>query len=319
MIARRIKKNNYIGAMALSIALSSCTPTDKSGKPLDTATSGEITIAVDDCYKPIISTQLDTFHAIYNRAKINAVYTTEENAFNLLMKDSVRCIVVPRKINETETNILKKIPITPQNILVAYDAVALIVNVENKDTTLSIENLEQIFNGQIKNWEELDKENKLGKIKVVFDASGSSTARYLKEKLNNNKPFLENCYAVKSNTEVIDYVEKNKNTLGVIGVNWISDADDPMSQTFLKRINVVAVAPPDTGIDDPVYVKPYQAYIATKQYPLLREVYIVSREARVGLGTGFASFVAGEKGQRIILKSGLLPARAPVRIIQFKK
>lgn len=297
----------------------SCGSTDKSGKPLDTPTSGEINIAIDECYKPIMQGEIDTFHALYPKTKLNVIYTTETEAFNLLMKDSVRCIVVPRKINEAETAELKKIPISPRNILIANDAVALIVNNENPDTLLSYEKLEQLFTGEISNWNQLTKTSDIGNINVVFDANGSSTSRYLQEKFNKGKTLPKNCYAVKSNAEVIDYVEKNKNALGVIGVNWVSDADDPMAQSFLKRINVVAVTAPDTGINDPEYVKPYQAYIATRQYPLLREVFIVSREARTGLGTGFASFVAGEKGQRIILKSGLLPATAPVRIIQFKK
>jgi phosphate transport system substrate-binding protein len=43
------------------------------------------------------------------------------------------------------------------------------------------------------------------------------------------------------------------------------------------------------------------------------------RESFSGLGSGFVSFVAGEKGQRIILKSGLVPATMPIRIIQTKK
>jgi phosphate transport system substrate-binding protein len=43
-----------------------------------------------------------------------------------------------------------------------------------------------------------------------------------------------------------------------------------------------------------------------------------SRESFTGLGSGFVSFVSGEKGQRIILKSGLVPATMPIRIIQVK-
>jgi len=297
----------------------SCHSENKDSKPLDTPTSGEITIAVDECYKPILDTELDTFHALYTRAKINPIYTTEKEAVELLLKDSVRCIVVPRPLNSDEISFFKKIPITPRNILIAYDAVAFVVNNNNPDTALSVETLQDIFLGKIIKWNQISKNNSNDSIAIVFDANGSSTARYIQQKLSNGNSLPKNCYAVKSNAEVISYVEKNKNALGVIGVNWISDADDPLAQKFLKQINVVAVAPPDTGINDPEFVKPYQAYIATRQYPFIREVYIVSREARTGLGTGFASFIAGDKGQRIILKSGLLPATAPIRIIQFKK
>ena len=66
------------------------------------------------------------------------------------------------------------------------------------------------------------------------------------------------------------------------------------------------------------YYKPYQGYIADGTYPFIREVYIINRETFTGLGTGFVNFVAGEKGQRILLKTGLVPATMPIRLVQIK-
>jgi phosphate transport system substrate-binding protein len=62
--------------------------------------------------------------------------------------------------------------------------------------------------------------------------------------------------------------------------------------------------------------KPYQAYIKTKEYAFTRSVYMINRQTRAGLGMGFVSFVAGDKGQLIILKSGLIPSIAPVRLVE---
>jgi len=56
-----------------------------------------------------------------------------------------------------------------------------------------------------------------------------------------------------------------------------------------------------------------------QRYPLQRNIYVISREARTGLGSGFASFVAGQKGQLIFYKSGLLPAKMQVRIVTTSK
>jgi phosphate transport system substrate-binding protein len=89
-----------------------------------------------------------------------------------------------------------------------------------------------------------------------------------------------------------------------------------MTDQFLSKIRVVELSPPDTSQFSNEFFKPYQAYIALKQYPLTRDVYMISREGRNGLGTGFASFVAGDQGQRIIRLMGMLPATMPVRLIQ---
>ena len=52
-------------------------------------------------------------------------------------------------------------------------------------------------------------------------------------------------------------------------------------------------------------------------YPLTRSLYVINCEGGTGLGTGFASFIAGERGQRIVLKSGLLPDSIPSREINI--
>ncbi|MGC4021621.1 MAG: hypothetical protein QM734_06615 [Cyclobacteriaceae bacterium] len=70
---------------------------------------------------------------------------------------------------------------------------------------------------------------------------------------------------------------------------------------------------------DDEYLKPYKAYILIKKYPLSRDIFIISREAHSGLGTGFLAYVASEKGQKIVLKAGLVPATAPVRLVQINR
>jgi phosphate transport system substrate-binding protein len=108
-------------------------------------------------------------------------------------------------------------------------------------------------------------------------------------------------------------VAAEKNCIGVVGVNWISDSDDTTRLSFLKSVKVLEIAM--TKDDD--FYKPYQAYIAQKYYPLWREVYIISKEAYTGLGTGLTAFIASERGQRIVLKFGLVPATMPVRLVEL--
>ena len=112
------------------------------------------------------------------------------------------------------------------------------------------------------------------------------------------------------NAAVVEYVTQNPGSMGLIDVSWISDPDDSISHNFKQSIKVVAI----TG--DSGSYRPYQAYIAQKQYPLLRDVIMVSREARSGLASGFVAYVASDKGQRVVLKLGLVPATMPIRIVE---
>jgi phosphate transport system substrate-binding protein len=79
-----------------------------------------------------------------------------------------------------------------------------------------------------------------------------------------------------------------------------------------KNINVLI-----KGLNN-IAILPSQNNIAEGTYPLARDLYIINCQGYSGLGMGFASFVAGDIGQRIILKSGLLPVRMPGRNIIIK-
>jgi len=290
----------------------------KNGKKLDTPTSGEITIAADESLKPIIEAEEDVFESQYIHANVNIIYTSESNAIKLLLNDSARMAIVTRELYPHEMAELERQKIHKvRYVKIAYDAIGFILNNKNPLKIFSIEQLTKIISGQNTDWNEIDKKSELGKITVVFDNPSSGAIRHIKDSLLQGKPLGNNCFALNSNPEVIDYVEKNKGAIGIIGVGWISDDDDTLVRDFLSRVKVAEVEPIGPVKVESITNKPIQGNIALKQYPLWREVKIVSREARAGLGTGFASFVAGDQGQRIILKGGLVPARVPLRIVNI--
>lgn len=278
---------------------------NSSDAPNDTPTTGKLAICVDETYKPLIDSEIDTFNSIYKYAEVTVKYKAESEVFNDLMNDSVRLIVVPRKLNKDELKQFEKWQIVPRVTKIAYDAVALIGSKDLQDSSYTIAELKTLLVAEGKN-------SGSNKIKVVFDNNNSSTISFLKEKTGATK-FSSNCYALNSSNAVLDYVSKEKNSIGIIGVNWISDKDDTTNFSFLKTAKVLEIS---QGLNSES-LKPYQAYIAQKKYPLYREVYMVSKEAYTGLGAGFTAFVASERGQRIVLKFGLVPATMPVRLVEI--
>jgi phosphate transport system substrate-binding protein len=81
-------------------------------------------------------------------------------------------------------------------------------------------------------------------------------------------------------------------------------------------VNVLAIS--QEFANDGSYYRPHQGFIADKSYPFIREVYMTSRETFAGLGSGFIQWATGEQGQRIVLKSGLVPATMPIRLVQVR-
>jgi phosphate transport system substrate-binding protein len=283
----------------------------------ETATRGNIKIAVDHSYQLLSEAEIYTFEAIYKSATIHPFYLTEDSILKLFLNDSVRLMITSRKLTENEEAYLKQKTIYPRTAKIAYDAVALIINKSNPDSEIHYNSIKDIFTGKTSTWKQINPTSQLNDIKVVFDNPGSNNVRFIMNKFDIKASLPKYCYSVSGNDEVISYVENHPNAIGLISVNWISDPQDSISHAFLDKIKVVSVSS-EYNSEANEFFSPHPGFIANSSYPFIREVYAISRETFYGLGSGFISFVAGEKGQRIILRAGMVPATMPVRLIEIK-
>jgi phosphate transport system substrate-binding protein len=286
-------------------------------KYTDNPTSGKIKVSADETFKPILDAEIDVFQAIYKNATIEAAYMTETDALNDLIRDSVRLIIASRPLTKEEHAFFNGKKFFPKELKIAIDGIALITNKENPDTLMSVNTFRKILLGQINTWSQVNPKSKLKETSVIFDNLNSSTVRFMLDSVCDGGKISDKHAALQSNTDVINFVAKNKNAIGVIGVSWVSDKDDSTMLSFLKKVNVVALSSDSIATRANSY-QPYQAYIAKGYYPFTRNIYVINSEPRVGLATGLASFLASERGQRIILKTGILPATQPYRIIEVK-
>ena len=313
--------------LSILVFLHSCGQGPKVTR-MDTPTSGIAEITVDECFAPIVQEQIDVFESLNEEATIIPIYTSETQALDLFMKDSVRVIIAARDITQNERQIIKDRGQMPRSQKYATDAVALIVNKANPDSLITVADIKKIMTGEIRSWKELNPKSTLGEIAVTFDSPNSSTVRYIRDSICGDKPLGDNLRARASdsismidltgrtpNQMVIDYVAANPNALGVIGVNWISNPNDPKNLSFIDKITVMSVTEETKAFSDNSY-KPFAAFIALKKYPLSRDLYIIITDVRGGLPSGFVNFAAGEKGQRIVLKAGLYPAYQLTRVVR---
>ena len=302
--------------ICLAALLQACNESPKQpSQTLDTPTRGRIRMMVDEGYQPLIASVIDVFDTIYVDADIDAIYTSEGEAMKALVKDSIQVVVVTRKPTNDELVYFKNRGFTPKITPVGHDAIAFILNPANKDTVLTVAQLRDILSGKATKWSQINPRSGLGDIRLVFDNPLSGTVRYCRDTIAGGAALPPNAAALKTNAEVISYVSKQKNAIGIIGANWISDTDDKGVQAFRREIKLLDVAQ-EPGAEG---FGPYQAYLATGQYPFRRTIYVINAQARAGLGLGFASFIASDPGQRIIMKEGLLAANVPIRLVKVTR
>jgi len=284
----------------------------------NTLTTGKSTISVDETFSPVIEAELDVFKSLYGYTDLKADYIPEIEAFRRLLKGEVELIVASRPLSIEETAILNERKIFPRQNKIAIDAIALIVSPLSTDTLITINQIKDLLTGKLERWDQINPSSSAGKIKVVFDNEQSGIVRYLVDSICGGKLDKSNVFALEYNRDVIEYTSTHPGVLGFIGASWISNPNDSLHLSFHKKIKVVSVSENSRPDADNSY-KPYQAYLVDHIYPLSRDIYVINAEPRNGLVTGFSYFVASDKGQRIILKSGALPAIAPTRVINIRK
>lgn len=264
---------------------------------------GSLEITVDETVKPIVEDQIAVFEGTYYDAKISIKPESEAELINSLLNQKAKVVVTTRDLTQEEKEKFVKLKINPRVTPFATDAIAFISNKSNNDTLIALKTvidfMKGIPNSRIKG--------------LVFDNPNSSTVRYMKDLAKVNDIPANGVFSFKTNDEVIKFVSENDGMIGVVGVNWLSQPS-PEMQDIVHNINVLSVK----GLNSNEYYGPTQNDIAEQKYPLARELYIINCQGYTGLGMGFASFISGDIGQRIVLKSGLMPIRTPGRKLQIR-
>lgn len=281
----------------------SCKKNENLDSNGETILKGKTTILVDETVTPIIEDQVMVFESSYD-AKITLVSKSEAEVLNALFDKKASIVVLARDLTKKELNIFEQRKIMPKITKFATDGIAFVSNKSNNDTLISVKDVVDFMKG-----------DRASKIKgLVFDNPNSSTVSYMNNLAGLSSLPEKDIYTFKTNNDVIKFVSENDGMIGVVGVNWLSQPNPSMS-TIVKNINILNVK----GQTKEGYYAPTQSNFAEGTYPLLRDLYIVNCQGYNGLGMGFASFVAGDIGQRIILKSGLLPYKIPTRNLNIVK
>jgi phosphate transport system substrate-binding protein len=294
----------YVFFLGFILVFFACNQTNKQKSNNETILKGSTSILVDETLLPIVGDQVEVFESLYAGSKIKLIAKSEAESVLALSKNTSKIAILSRKLNPEEEKVFESKKITPRTTVFAIDAIAFISNKRNKDTLIALQDVVDFMKG---------KSNATIK-GMVFDNPNSSTVRYMNELSGLKEMPSKGIFSFKTNEEVIQFVSENDGMIGIVGVNWLMQPSLKM-QPIVDKVNLISVK----GIGKTAYYAPTQNNLAEGKYPLARDLYIVNCQGYSGLGMGFASFVAGDIGQRIILKSGLLPIKIPGRNIKTRK
>ncbi len=301
-----------VSAVALIVMVGSC----GSGGPKNQGNSDSVKIAVDETFRLIMDEEMKQFNLNHPEATLDVTYCNESRALQMFLDDSVRLCLATRRLTDKEKEVLLAKQLNVMTARVATDAIALIVNRSWPDSLISAQDVMRIVSGKITKWDQLSYAQSKGDIDIVFDNPQSSTVRYVEDSILGGKAMSGNVHAQKTNEAVIEYVTKTPGAIGVVGVDWLRNEKDTTNLSFRPDVRVMSVSRssvPDRGNS----YKPFQAYIATGDYPFVRAVFVMTSDpAMQSMTRYFYHFLRDQKGQLIITKSSQL---LPYMQVQFKE
>ena len=287
----------YLYIMLSVCILATACKTSSTTEQVDTPSEGSIKISVEESFKPFIEQELKVFALSFPKASIEVAYKSEIECFKDLASDSTRMIIVTRGLDKKEqANYKDQLSYAPTFGILAYNAIAVVVNKKSKDSVFSMSDLSASLSG---------KNNK----QVVMDGSHlTGVVRFLKDSLLHETPIGKNVVSANGSEEQISYIKENPNAIGFVGMNWVGDNYDPKQMEDRKTIKM-ALVECTLCIEKGYYSQPSQSNISKGHYSLSLPIYYILKENAPGLGTGLLNFMSLERGQLIFQRAFLVPAK----------
>ncbi len=188
------------------------------------------------------------------------------------------------KIEEKMKLVDKKI----KQVIIAYDALAIVINPKNKINQLTREQLEGIFTGKITNWKEVGGADE--KIIPYSRESSSGTYEFMKEHVMSKKNYGSEVLSAPATGAIVQSISQTKGAIGYVGLAYLN-----------KNIKPIAVS-----FDEQKFIKPSIANAKNKSYPISRPLYYIYAAASEKKVKPFVTFVVSSKGQKIVEEIGYI-------------
>lgn len=264
-----------------------------------------ITVLCDPSWESILNTFIVTYEGLNPNRKVRLLIKPEAECIADLINNRYNTIFVSRDFTEKERNLLKQKQWRVNNDTLCFDGLTWIAPKSFPQDSLSIDEIKKLFEtGKFQHTQ----------YTIQLNSSSSSVANYLTDYFGMPAS-TSHIYSGGSDEQIIQSVQEHNNALACISSGWLVNLENKKHKAYLESIKIVRV------INDQSHVaySPFQNDLALGTYPFKRVLRVLNNDANTGLGTAFASFLIGNRGQRLFLKAGLLPFKMPAREIEFKQ
>ena len=209
-----------------------------------------------------------------------------------LPENTTDIAMASRRIKFSEKMKFAELGLDAEEVVVAYDALAVVVNPSNPVDGLTREQLEAIFRGKITNWKDVGGEDR--KIVVYSRETSSGTYEFFKESVLENKNYMSSILSMPATGAIIQSVRQTKGAIGYIGLAYLNPYVKPLAVSY------------DGGAH---YAVPSVETAADGSYPIVRPLYYYYDSRKEAQVSPFVSYVLSPEGQESVLEQGFIPVK----------
>jgi len=277
------------------LSAASCTPASTEANAPGTA-SAYIENKGSDTIVNLALAWAEQYQGDHPEIRISVTGGGSGTGLAALINGTVDIANASRKIKQEEIDQAKAKGIDPVEFIIARDAIAVIVNPENPVRELTLQQISDIYSGQIDNWSEVGGEDR--PIVRLSRETNSGTHVYFLETVlrlgdkNNKTLFSTNTLLLPSSEGIINEVRQNPNAIGYDGLGYVP-----------KDLKIIAIAKKS---GDP-YVLPSIATVNDKSYPISRDLYMYTGHEPTGAIKAYLDWIVSTEAQAIVAKLGFVP------------
>jgi phosphate transport system substrate-binding protein len=196
-----------------------------------------------------------------------------------------------RKMKFSERQKLQSAGKQAKEVVIAYDALAVVVNPNNKVSQLTRQQLEDIFTGKITNWKQVGGDDM--KIVVYSRETSSGTYEFFKEHVLKNKNYMSSVLSMPATGAIIQSIKQTKGAIGYVGLAYLN-----------KEVKALKVS-----FDGKKFVEPSVATAKNKTYPVVRPLFYYYEVKNAKKVKPYIDFVLSSEGQAIVDKVGYISVK----------
>ena len=208
-----------------------------------------------------------------------------------LLDNTTDIAMASRPIKFSEKMKIKSAGEDVAEIVVAYDALAVVAHPSNPVKQLTRQQLEDIFRGKITNWKQVGGDDR--KIVVYSRETSSGTYEFFKESVLKNKNYMASSLSMPATGAIIQSVSQTKGAIGYVGLAYVS-----------PRVKTLSVS-----YDGKHYAAPTVENATNKTYPIVRPLYYYYNVKKKAEIDPLIQYILSPDGQDIIKKSGYIPVK----------